>query len=184
MTQRGLWWLASVLLAGLILLLGRSCGRDAALTTSVERPTIPASPAESGSASAQAPSARAQAVADQRQRTMTAAVDTLHRYLAALGGQNRALADAFWVGDRPPAQSNEADLRTLQGLRALRVQNRTPRPLDSGPVPAALEIPVELRISTQDLSGRRYRGWYRLRSSSPVEGEWEITSASVRVETR
>jgi hypothetical protein len=132
--------------------------------------------AAAGSASADV--AARQALMQRRNDAMLEAVSTLHRYLTALGGEDRTKADAFWAGGKPPARSGEADLRTLDGLHALRIQNGTPTALDSEPVPSALEIPVELRASFDDAPMQRYRGWYRLRRAV-ADGSWEITSASI-----
>lgn len=183
MGHRSLWLFAIAAAAGIALLLGRSCADKDASTSSAGRPS-PSAVIDAGAGQPAQAARTAQGVDNQRQQAMSAAVDTLHRYLAALSSQDRAKADAFWVDQRPPAQTNEADLRGLKGLRALRIQNRTPRPLDSEPVPAALEIPIELRASIDDAANRHYHGWYRLRSSNPVKGDWEITSASVRVGDR
>ena len=114
---------------------------------------------------------------------MYVAVSTLHRYLAALGGADRAKADAFWTGKTPPAASGEADLRSLKDLHSFRIENGTPKPLDSESVPNALEIPVELRANLQGQPLRRYRGWYRMRRAV-ADGGWEITSASITPVTR
>lgn len=183
MAHRSLWLIALVLAAGIVLL-ARSCGRDDAPAASVAN--APASAVATGiddRASIKA-AASAQTLDAQRQEAMYTAVETLHRYFAVLNGNDSAKADAFWVNDRPPTPSNEADLRSLKGLRALRSENHKPRPLDSEPIPGALEIPVELRASFEGAPSRRYRGWYRLRSLNPAKGEWEITSASIKVDTR
>jgi hypothetical protein len=123
------------------------------------------------------------AIARQREEAMYAAVSTLHRYLAALGDVDRAKADGFWTGRGPPAASGEADLRSLENLRSFRTENGTPKPLDSSPVPNALEIPVELRASLKGVPMRRYRGWYRMRRAVSDDG-WEITSASIQAVAR
>lgn len=182
MANRALWLFAIALLVGIGLILSRSCQSDSPPATTVgTMPTPIADPLpEDPAARAQA---AAQAVLEQKRlQAMSDAVDTLHRYLTVLSGSDRAAADAFWVGKRPPSPSHEADLRSLQGLRELRIQNSTPKPMDSEPVPTAFEIPVDLRASTEGQPLRRYRGWYRLRSATP--GEWRITSASVDAVTR
>lgn len=181
MAHRSLWLFAAALLVGIALLLGwRSCGREDAGDAGA-----PASnTADSGAATAPLQGKDAANVTGQRQQAVSAAASTLHRYLAALSSKEFAKADAFWLDGRPPAQSNEADLRSLKDLSALRIENDPPKPLDSEPVPAALEIPIELRASTGDAANRYYRGWYRLRVTNAAKGEWKITSASVKVETR
>lgn len=181
MAHRNLWLFALALLAGIAVLSTRSCrGDDKAASASDSLPTDAA--AQSAQDSAPIATA-AQAQADQGRQAMTRAVDTLHRYIGALGSNDYAKADAFWIDGGPSASSNEADLRSLKALRALRIENRTPKPLDSQPVSTAFEIPVELRVGTDGAPNRHYTGWYRLRSSNPTQGEWKITSASVKVET-
>lgn len=181
MAHRSLWLFAAALLVGIALLLGwRSCGRED--TGDARAPA--SSDADAGATTAPSQGNDAAAMVGQRQQAVSTAADTLHRYLAALSSKDFAKADAFWLDGRPPAQSNEADLRSLKDLSALRIENQPPKPLDSEPVPAALEIPIELRASTGDAPNRYYRGWYRLRATNPAQGEWKITSASVKVETR
>lgn len=184
MSNRWLWILGVVVLLLLCAAAGlRSClhddGGDAASTqasgASATRPNAATSTAAADATAAQ------RALVARRNEAMASAVSALHAYLAALGGEDRAKADAWWVGGKPPARTGEADLRELKDQRALRVQNSTPSPLDSEPVPNALEIPVELRISFGNAPQRRYRGWYRLRRAVAGDG-WEITSASIEVE--
>lgn len=105
----------------------------------------------------------------------------VHRYLTALGTGDPAKSDTFWSGGRPPRTRNEADLPTLQGLRSLRIENGTPRPLDSAPLPEALEVPVSLRAGMKDSPARRYSGYYRVRRTLDKQG-WEITSARIDAE--
>lgn len=173
------WLLAAiVLVAGLLAVRGCSGGQGS-------RSVVEGAPrAGSNSANTTAQAAvdantdvAARALTRQRDDAMYAAVGTLQRYMAALGSDDRAKADAFWVDGRPAA-NGEADLRTLQALRGLRIENGTPKPMDAAQVPSALEIPVTLRVSLQDAPMRRYSGWYRLRQA--VTGDrWEITSASI-----
>lgn len=180
MAHRSLWLFVAALLVGIALLLGwRSCGREDAGDA-----RAPASNADIGAATAPSQGNDAANATGQRQQAVSAAAATLHRYLAALSSKEFAKADVFWLDGRPPAQSNEADLRSLKDLSALRIENDPPKPLDSEAVPAALEIPIELRVSSGDAPNRYYRGWYRLRATNPAKGEWKITSASVKVEAR
>lgn len=177
MQSRILWLLlAAIILIGAVLGL-RDCQRgftpDEGAATDIAAPATATAPDPAAAEQA----AKRRALERRRIDAMSAAVSTLHEYLAALGSNDRAAADAFWTGKHPPADSGEADLRTLKGLLSLRIQNRAPKPLDSEDVPAALEIPVELRASVEGQALRRYRGWYRLRRA--VDGHWEITSASV-----
>jgi hypothetical protein len=176
-----------IVLAGVALLvvvgiaLGvRSCaGNEGAPTdTAAAAPPVDADGGGAATGSATADAAVRQALMQHRNDAMREAVSVVHAYLTALGGDDRAKADAFWAGGKPPARSGEADLRTLETLHALRIQNGTPSALDSEPVPNALEIPVELRASLDDAPMQRYRGWYRLRRAV-AGGGWEITSASI-----
>ena len=183
MGNRWLWVMGVVVLllcaaAGL-----RNClhddGDDAASTPATGEPA--AQPNAATSTAAADATAAQRALVARRNEAMASAVSALHAYLAALGGEDRANADAYWAGGKPPARTGEADLRSLKNLRALRSKNGAPSPLDSEPVPHALEIPVELRASFSDAPQRRYRGWYRLRRAVSGGG-WEITSASMDVQ--
>ncbi|MCL1635201.1 hypothetical protein M2650_11255 [Luteimonas sp. SX5] len=178
MAHRSLWLFALALLVGIALLLGRSCTRDDTAGNSAA--VAPA--ASDAAADASGPESGAAAAEGQRQQAISTAVDTLHRYLFAISTGDHAKANAFWADGKPAAAPAEADLRTLQGASA-RIQNDPPKPLDSEAVPAALEIPIELRISVEGAPVRHYSGWYRLRAANPVQGPWKITSASVRVRT-
>lgn len=179
MQIRPIWLLSALVLAAVLAIGVRSCVHHEPETG------IPPSPgtAESAAATtqdtaAEAEAARLRAQIRQHDDALYAAVATLQRYLAALGGDDRAAADAFWTGGQPPRNSREADLRTLQDLRGLRIENGRPEALDSEAVPRALEIPVELRVSVANGPLRRYRGWYRMRRAV-ADDRWEITSASM-----
>lgn len=181
MGNRWYWILGVVVLllcaAGL-----RSCLRDAgddAAPTSAGGPA--AQPSAAHATAAGDATAAQRALAARRNEAIADAVSALHAYLAALGGEDRAKADAYWAGGKPPARTGEADLRDLKNLRSLRSKNGTPSPLDSEPVPNALEIPIELRAGFSDAPQRRYHGWYRLRRAVSGGG-WEITSASIDVQ--
>jgi hypothetical protein len=176
-----LWTGAALLVVGILLGL-RACATGEDASSPARNASIGA--AEGGSeilaGGAAADEAARRALLVRRNNAMHEAVSTLHQYLTALGGDDRSGADAFWAGGKPPARSGEADLRSLEGLHALRIQNGRPTAMDAGPVPDALEIPVELRASFDDAPARRYRGWYRLRRAV-ADGSWEITSASIDV---
>ena len=183
MSHRALWALAAALLAGIAILSARSC-------QSPVPPTPPTTAMPANASAAQDPAqaqtrsdAAREALAERRTQAIWDAVDTLQRYLGALASGDFAKADGFWIDGRPADSSDEADLRHLGEPRALRIQNRTPKALDSEPVPEAIEIPVELRLVSGGTT-KRYRGWYRLRSSNPAAGGWKITSASVARESR
>lgn len=173
------WLLLAAVLVACAAIGLRGCGsgateNPAAANAPMAAPAPPASAAANTDANAREAARRR-----ERDAALHAAVATLQRYLAALGGDDRAAADAFWAGGKPPRDTHEADLRALHELRGLRIENGMPRALDSESVPLALEIPVELRAGFADAPLRRYRGWYRLRRA--VDGRWEITSASVEV---
>lgn len=179
-------WLVLGAIAVLCVIFGvRSCAHEeSANITSGNTMGAP----RAAAAAATDPAAEAQAAAlhqasQRRDAAMYAAVATLQKYLAALGRDDGyAEADAFWANGRPPAATGEADLRTLRDMRGMRIQNGTPKALDSNAVPEALQIPVELRVGTKGAPLHWYRGWYRLRR---VDAErWEITSASVDAVSR
>lgn len=178
MQARTLWLLLAAVLLVCAFAGVRSCGRDAASDAGAATATTgDEDGAASAGAAAEAEAAELRERIRRHDEALYAAVATLQRYLAALGGDDRAKADAYWDGDGPPEDTHEADLRSLEQLRGLRIENGKPKALDSQPVPAALEIPVELRAGFEDGPMRRYRGWYRLRRSG--DGSWKITSASV-----
>ncbi len=181
------FWIPGVVL-GLCAALGvYSCQRDPQAQGKASQAAItadgPTSNIDDQPTASAANAAAAEAQTTQRNDAMYVVVATLQRYLAAVGGQDWAKADPLWSNDQPPAQSGEADLRTLADLQALRIQNGTPKALDAEPVPNALEIPVQLRASFKHGGGRRYEGWYRLRRNV-ADGSWEITSASISVQPR
>lgn len=176
----------TIVLAGVALLvvvgvvLGvRSCSTGEGAPTHAAMATLPPDASGAASGRAAADAAARQALMQRRNDAMVDAASTLHHYLAALPG-DRAKADTFWAGGKPPSDSGESDLRALEDLRALRIQNRTPTALDSEPVPNSLQVPVELRAIVGNASMRHYRGWYRMRRAV-ADGGWEITSASIDV---
>lgn len=181
MYKPALMIVAVALVAGAALLIPRCTGHDA------ETPGPPASNAGSsqdGTSSdvtgmTRGNGADAASIA-ATESAMREAVWTLHQYLTALGTGDPAKYASFWAGGEPSASSDEADLRTLEGLQSLRIENGTPTALDSLAVPQALEIPVTLRAAIKQQPQRRYTGKYRLRKRVGEAG-WEITSASVDV---
>lgn len=180
MGQRWMPWLLAAMIAVIGLLVVRGCSSrggdrkgDATPPTASDTAAVLPGNAKSDSAA----DAASAAVARRRTEAIYAAIGTLQRYLAALGSDDRIKADAFWA-DARASPSGESDLRTLKALRELRIETGTPKPLDADDVPAALEIPVNLRVSVKGAPMARYAGWYRLRRA--VSGDrWEITSASV-----
>lgn len=177
---RSIWFLLAAVIAACAILLGlRSCG-SAAVRTDGASVFQPSSASTTGQPADTAQASTTDAADAARASAMRDAVSTLHRYMGALPGE-RARADAFWTGGKPPADTGEADLRTLQSPRGIRLQNSMPTFL--GASDDALEIPVIVRVSLADTSTRHYRGWYRLRRA--ISGDrWEITSASVDPEHR
>lgn len=180
MAIRVTWMVAAVVGAAALVAVVRGCNDGGDRTPAdVSEPASVLQSRNAGDASAQdASKAALAATAQQRHAALQSAVDTLHRYLAALAAADRTTADAGWAGGRVPARSGEADLRTLQGLHTLRIENGTPVALDSAVVPTALEIPVRLRVSRQGAPLKLYAGWYRMRRAISGDG-WEITSASI-----
>jgi len=168
------WWLviATIVLLGIAVAVQEGLRRDADDVPS------PDSPAAASTASAPSPDAAGAAASAGLQAAhdaaMQDAVSAVHAYLAAVFKDDRSEADAMWIHGRPASQG-EADLRTLEDVTGLRVDNARPQPLDATPVPTALRIPVHLRIGGQGPL-RRYSGHYDLRR----EGEtWRITAASI-----
>lgn len=172
----------ALLLALAALLALRGCGDRSADTDTAGVAGAPAAQDPAAATARDAAQADALARAELRDRyaaTMRAAVSTLHRYLAALPGEDRAAADAYWIGGHPPDDADEADLRALPAPPAsFRTRNRTPEALDRAPVPAAVRIPVELRLGVQGQRTRRYEGWYELRRE-PASGDWRLANASI-----
>lgn len=179
MQIRPIWLLSALVLVAVLVIGVRSCVHHEPETDITLAPgsadVVAVTPQDTA---ADAEAARLREQIRQHDDALYAAVATLQSYLAALGGDDRASADAFWAGGRPPRDSREADLRNLQDLRGFRIENGRPEALDSEAVPRALEIPVELRVSVANGPLRRYRGWYRMRRAV-ADNRWEITSASM-----
>lgn len=115
----------------------------------------------------------------EQARTMREAAGVMHSYLGALASGNHSVADAMWVGGRPPPTPDDAALRAL-GPHSMHINTDAPKPLDPDEVPArSLEIPVRLRMSDPDGSVRNWSGWYRVRRKIGNDG-WEISTASMR----
>lgn len=130
-------------------------------------------------APAQAATGNRQALQQRRHdEAMRDAVAAVHGYLRHAGSRERAQAEARWAYNRLPPVGEEAGLRTLP-LRALRIENGPPRALDAEPVPASIEVPVQLRATLEDGSTHRYTGWYRVRRN-PVTTTWELTATSLQ----
>jgi len=173
--------LVLALLLGLAALLAlRGCGDGDAEGADIAGDADSATATGTGDARAADAEALARAERLERYATaMRAAVSTLHRYLAALPGEDRAAADAFWADGQPPGDADEADLRALPAPpSSFRTRNRNPEALDRAPVPEAVRIPVELRMGLEGQPTRRYEGWYELRRV-PGGDEWQLTNASI-----
>lgn len=164
-----------------LLMVSCSCQRDPpdvqAATVAPAGTSALATP-DAEPAAAPVPSVRQLAQARAREDAIYEAVDTLQGYLREINSDKREDAIARWAYRRIPEGNEESDLRSLDGLRAMRISNGTPIQLDAEPVPTSLEIPVELRATRADGSMQRYKGWYRLRRK-PVEPGWEITGTSI-----
>jgi len=169
----------ALLLLGTTLFAGCSCQRSAddAQAVALQQQTA-MQPSSTTTPVADAAAVEALArLQEARYAAYSGAVSAVQGYLAAVGAQDWKKADPYWANQQPG--SGEANLRSLDKLQSLRIENDTPTMLDKEPVPAALEVPVRLRASFQD--GRpmqHYRGWYRVRREVSGEG-WEITSASI-----
>ena len=115
----------------------------------------------------------------RRAQAVAAAIDTLHAYLQAVGARDFANADALWQPNRQPAAHDEAGLRDLGPLRALRIQNLAPELPPGTAIPASLEVPVQLVASPERGGAVRLHGHYRVRHD-PVRARWEIAGASLK----
>lgn len=165
------WWLviAGLALLGLAFAV-REATRPAAGGRAADQTTTTAAVPGTGAGRDAADGAAAMA----RVQAMTEAVDTLHAYLAVLFKPDRSEADGYWIDGRPAA-AGESDLRQLDPVTGVRIDNARPEPLDDSTVPDALQIPVKLRIGGQGPL-RHYSGHYRMRKTG--DG-WRITSASI-----
>lgn len=169
----------ALLLLGTTLFASCSCQRDSSDAPSASGPKKTAIEQSAAATPVANPAATAELarLRDARYAAYSDAASAVQGYLSAVGAQDWKKANPYWSNQRPG--SGEADLRSIQKLYALRIENDTPKALDQEPVPNALEVPVTLRASFQDGQPmRRYRGWYRLRRKVSGDG-WEITSASI-----
>jgi hypothetical protein len=168
----------------LLLVASCSCGRDpkAIEAGNVDRASAPGAPSRRPDA-ADAAMLAAEAQAKARTSALWGAADAVQRYLGHAGAGKWTEADRLWARNRAPRAHEEAGLRSLAPLRALRSQTGAPRVLDAEPVPASVEIPVDIRVTTKTGETLRYEGWYRLRRD-PVELRWLITAASIHPRLR
>lgn len=169
----------ALLLLGTTLFASCSCQRDADDAQATTSPQVTSTqPSAITTSVADAAAVEQQTRLQQaRYAAYSEAVSAVQSYLAAVGAQDWKKADPYWANQRPG--SGEANLRSLEKLHSLRIENDTPTTLDKEAVPKAFQVPVTLRASFQDdRPMQRYRGWYRVRHKVSGEG-WEITSASI-----
>lgn len=173
------WWLVIVtlVLLGIALAVHDALrpppGGDAPLAPRAPSATASGHDAASPDATVDADMVAAMATRDA---AIAEAVDTLHAYGAALFRTDRSEADGYWLDGRAPA--GEADLRGLPRVTGLRLENGAPEavdPVEGADVPAALRIPVRLRVAG-DGPLRRYAGHYQLQRTA---AGWRIVSASI-----
>lgn len=118
-------------------------------------------------------------VSSAEQPSASDAASTVHAYLHALLQGEQGDSDSYWTGGHAPPRPDDALLRAiLADIRGLRINNELPIPLDQEQPTQSLEIPVHLRITTDD-GPRNLRGWYRVRLRVDA-GSWELTSASLQ----
>lgn len=167
-------------------LVGVRCARERSATADGAVPAAsraalsrPAVTAQTAAAVSGTPSA----ADERRQRELSSAVDTVHRYLQALGSGEFDRADALWAYGRRPAAGDESGLRTLGALRSLRIENGAPAVLDAGAIPGLLDIPVRLAARLDSGEVLRFDGRYRLRRNA-VQTRWELVGAALRPEIR
>jgi hypothetical protein len=168
---------ASILLLSL-LLGGCSCSRKPDPETTIgATAALPAAPAPDPAEVAAAQ--RLEAMREEQRGNLHEAAGTLHRYLGALAGGDLTVANALWVGGRPPPAPDDAALRAM-GRYSAHINTDAPKPLDPDEFPSrSLEIPVRLRISDTEGNVRNWSGWYRLRRKIGNDG-WEISTASMQ----
>ncbi|MDT3501200.1 hypothetical protein [Stenotrophomonas maltophilia] len=105
--------------------------------------------------------------------------DMLSRYMTDLLNRDHAASDAAWTF--PPADLRRADdaaLRQLDNVRALRLRSQTPVAVDGKHPPQLLEVPVQVRAVTAD-GTFRFGGWYRVQPNADGSA-WQILSAQLR----
>jgi len=168
------WWLVISTIVLLCIALAVQDGLRRAARGDGGGDVATAGPVPAGQvATATAPPAPDVDTRQARNDAMRDAVSTVHAYVALLFKSDRSEADAMWADGRVGA--GEANLRTLDAVTGVRVDNATPEPLDALPVPAALRIPVRLRVGGQGPL-RHYAGHYDLRRDA---GGWRIAAASI-----
>ncbi len=175
------------LLLGSVLLAGCSGQRPPAEDTTAPATqqassTRPAAAATAATSAVATPTTNAEAAA--RSSGFVEAVSTLHRYIGALPGADRAAADALWTGGRPAPVPDDAVLRSLQDIQSLRIDTDPPVALDTNTPPQRIEVP--LRVTVRTRAGiESFSGAYRLQTrAASGDANWEIYSASLHPQLR
>ena len=167
-------WIAAL---ATLLLVNCSCQRGTTEHTNTAKPAA-REPAATGKATATPDAAIATPHATPTNgQSLRAATAVVHEYIGVLLNDRQAAAK-FWAGGSFPPRPDDAVLHALNEVRNLRITNGAGIALDQNQPPQAIEIPVQLRISTAD-GLVRLHGWYRVRPRVG-SGDWEITSASLQ----
>lgn len=166
-------WIAAL---SSLLLVNCSCQRDAPAQRAAVDQTPALTPTADAphSAESDAPDA---AGAHARGQAMRGATAVVHEYIGVLLNDPEAAAQ-FWSGQQFPPRRDDAALQALAGVRNLRIDNDAGIALDDAQPPQAIEIPVRIRVTT-DEGLTQLRGWYRVRPRIGADS-WEITSASLQ----
>lgn len=100
----------------------------------------------------------------------------LHRYLQLAGAARWDEADALWAPHRVPDGHDEDGLRDRMPVRALKIRNRLPEPLDDARPPTRVRVVLRLDMNGRDRQPHHYEGEYRLRRDD-VTRQWQLVSA-------
>ncbi len=165
-----------------LLLGGCSCQPESARVPEAQ-PAVPAASAADAepSASDETASAELQSAPPVLSAVAAGATDestTVHQYVTALLGPDRAVSDAYWTGGSAGTRPDDQVLRAIPDLRSLRVKTSSPIALDSAQPSRLREVPVKVRAMTAN-GTLNYEGWYRLQPRADESG-WEIVGASVQ----
>ena len=172
------WWLVAIAVV-LLPFVVRGCrhGERLAPGDAPDRPSALAGPdATSSSTSTGPPGAAADAATAQ---ALTDASVVLHRYLQAAGAARWKEADALWAYRRVPNPEDEDGFRSHTPVRALKIRNQLPVPLDELSPPSRVRVPVRLDMNSLDKATYHYTGDYVLRRND-VTRRWELVSASLK----
>lgn len=102
----------------------------------------------------------------------------IHGYVGQLLRRDFAAADAAWRTAPRGMRADDAVLRALQDVVALRVNTGSPVARDTRQPSHLIEVPVQVRATT-GAGTLRYSGWYRL-VPDPEGRAWQIQSAQVQ----